>query len=396
MAHFSNTRASTSGAIAKQLLGVKSPPATAMLLSSGQQRTAARHGATIFPSHVRRCLAQNPTTTSTTYGGDLVRLLDDIAHVTNTISAYVSARAETGGGGGLGPVKSGLDPSVATWRLYKALTHDGYACLILDRNTEIPLTLPKDEPIGQYVIAVSPLDMDTTLSTEHSVCGTIFSVYKRRSLPSLPGAIVDIQQKTQNQVAAGYVTYSSATTLYYTLGRDHGAYSFCLHPVATQYFLKPSTPLRIPDKCPALHGNRNQILADDWLGPALQHYCRSENGSPPRMFDSGTVTANFHAVAIHGGVVVHYNCHLLCEAAPLSLIIEQLGGMAISGDGDRILDLTVHNEDIHQTVTLIAGVKSVVQSIRRAIKTSFDGNLIQEAKSSQESTRKLAKENGKV
>jgi fructose-1,6-bisphosphatase I len=357
------------------------------------QRDKLRDGATIFQSHVRRTLRDNPTTVRS---GDLLRLLDDIAAVTHSISAYVAENAAGSVVAGRRGSKSrGLEPAVVTRRLYAALTHDGYACLILDRGTEVPLSLPQNAPIGQYVIALTSLDIDPAL-TEHAACGTIFSLYSRRSPQSVPGTIADVQQKLQNQVAAGYIMYSSATTLYYTLGSDHGTYSFCLHPLTTQYFLKPSAPLRIPESCSAVYGDRKRINSDRVLCSALQRYCSADNGRPVRMFDAGTVTANFNAAATQGGVVVHYDCHLLCEAGPLSLIAEQLGGCAISGQGTRILGLAIENRNFHQTVTLIAGVKSVVELIREAIQTEKAQSATRCTKKKRPAAGKHANENGKI
>jgi fructose-1,6-bisphosphatase len=96
------------------------------------------------------------------------------------------------------------------------------------------------------------------------------------------------------------------------------------------------------------------------------------------MFDTGTVIGNFNDVSLHGGVAVHFDCHLLCEAGPLALIIEQLGGRAVDASGRRILDLTLDGEtDVHKTCTLIAGSPSAIETIATelaatAVDTSAD------------------------
>lgn len=188
--------------------------------------------AVVFPSHVRRTFQRFPTD----YTGELVRLLDDITTVTHSIAAYVTEGSEKVLYGSVGDITEGLDAAVATKRLYGSLSRDGYACLFFDKNTEAPLTMPEDAPHGSYVVMCSPLDTEPN-SVEQAICGTIFSVYKRRSPASLPGRLMDLQQKLGDQVAAGYVLYSSATTLFYTLGGQHGAYSFCLHPVASKSYI---------------------------------------------------------------------------------------------------------------------------------------------------------------
>lgn len=168
--------------------------------------------ATVFLSHVRRTFQRFPAD----YTGELVRLLDDIAVATRSISAAAD----------------GTSPSstAVTQTLYKGL-QDGYCCVILSKGIDQPLTFPDDVPHGNYVVCVSPLDYDTSgVDSERAIAGTTFSVYKRRSSVSLPGRGIDLKQAASDQVAAGYCCYSSATTLFYTMG--HGVHSFVLQPVA--------------------------------------------------------------------------------------------------------------------------------------------------------------------
>lgn len=315
-------------------------------------------GATVFPSHVRRTFQRFPTD----YTGELVRLLDDITTITHSIAAYVAEGSENISYGS-SSAADGLNSKVASRRLYKSLSHDGYACLILDRGFDQPLTMPADALQGSYVVMVSALDTDSMPSVGSPVCGTIFSVYKRRSPASLPGRLKDLQQALGDQVAAGYVLYSSATTLYYTLGGEHGVYSFTLHPVATQYFLQPTMALRIPPIGGGIHVDRTRLFKDPIVGGALSKYIDTCS-KPPSMYDTGVLIGNFNDAMLRGGVVIQFECHLLCEAGPLALIAEQSGGKAIDGHGQRILGLTMEDEtDVHKKCTLIAGSGPIVEQI---------------------------------
>ena len=94
-----------------------------------------KKGATVYPSHIRRAFSRFPAD----YTGELVRLLDDISTVTHSIAAYVRQGSESFQYGHIPNV--GLDPAVATKQLYKALCHDGYICVILDKNQPTPLSL---------------------------------------------------------------------------------------------------------------------------------------------------------------------------------------------------------------------------------------------------------------
>ena len=192
---------------------------------------------------------------------------------------------------------------------------------------------PEDALHGGYVVMVSPLDLDPEMEY-HPMCGTIFSVYKRRSSPSVPGRLMDLQQDLGDQVAAGYVVYSSATTLYYTIGQC--VYSFCLHPVAVQYFLQPPNAVRLGSGCHDVYGDYAGVKADETLGKAVLDFAAAgeKRGA---FYDTGSVIANFSGAAKSGAVFIYYNVHLLCEAAPLALLMEQMGGKASDGHGTRIL-----------------------------------------------------------
>lgn len=285
-----------------------------------------RKAAVVFPSHVRRSFSRAPTD----FTGDLVRLMDDLSTVTHNIAAYVAIASETTEYGA-SQNRRELDAVVATKQLYKSLSHDGYACILLEKHHEMPLNLPEDAPYGDYVVMLNALDTDDC--ADHAVCGTMWSVYKRRSSPSLPGKLKDLQQSLSEQVAAGYVVYSSATTLFYSL--NQGAFSFVLHPVATQYFLQPRTELRIKEGCADVYADSGHLKSNQ-LNPAIRRVTESfePRGS---LFDSGCFLANFHGAATSGGVVLAFDVHLLCEAGAMALIIEQMGGKATNTDGERIL-----------------------------------------------------------
>ena len=144
-------------------------------------------GATVFLSHVRRTFARHPVD----YTGELVRLLDDIANFTRAIASAVAGQGTS------------VSAEVATRHLYRLLAHDGYCCIILSKALSQPLTFDDGVAHGNYVVCVSPLDVDS-LGSDTSTAGTLFSVYKRRSSASLPGRGIDLKQKISDQVAAGY------------------------------------------------------------------------------------------------------------------------------------------------------------------------------------------------
>lgn len=303
--------------------------------------------ATVFLSHVRRTFARYPVD----YTGELVRLLDDIANFTCSTASSVTERSAEFHYGSVG---SGVDVNadMAIKRLYRILAHDGYCCIILAKGCDQPLTFSDSVLHGNYVVCVSPLDMDDIGSEERGVAGMIFSVYKRKSSTSLPGRGMDLRQTLSDQVAAGYAAFSSATTLCYTMG--HGSYSFVLHPVALQYFLQPAMRLAIPENPITVYSDRALLhrgtpVANS-LSKMVDKLCCS-------MFTTGCVIGDVHQLMQTGGVLVREGVHLMCEAAPIALVIEQCGGVATDEYGKRILDMSI-TEDYNVTVTLCIGTPS--------------------------------------
>lgn len=305
-------------------------------------------GATVFLSHVRRTFARHPVD----YTGELVRLLDDIANFTRVVSSAVSEGATNAEYSGQRAAHAPLDATAdsATQHLYRLLAHDGYCCIILSKGFSQPLTFAEDVPHGNYVVCVSPLDADTVAGTS-AVAGSLFSIYKRRSSASLPGRGIDLRQKVADQVAAGYCTYSSATTLHYSMG--HGTFSFVMHPVAQNYFLQPAMRTAIPDNPDIVYCDRRILREETPLASAAGKLLEKYQCN---VLTTGCLVGDLHLLLRTGGVLIAQNVHLLCEAAAIAYLVEQAGGIAIDEFGDRILDMAIC-EDHDVCVTLVVGSK---------------------------------------
>ena len=309
-------------------------------------------GATVFLSHVRRTFHRSPVD----YTGELVRLLDDIANYTCTIASAVAERSpyiHYGHVGQAGELKS----EHAIKQLYRILAHDGYCCIILAKGHEQPLTFDPSVLHGNYVVCISPLDVDPNGSDERCVAGMTFSIYKRKSSTSLPGRGIDLQQNLADQVAAGYASFSSATTLYYTMG--HGVYSFVMHPVALQYFLQPAMRVAIPENPTTVYSDRAILHSSTPIAASLSKmvdkFCCS-------MFTTGCLIGDLQQLLQTGGVLVAHDVHLMCEAAPVAFIIEQCGGVATDEYGQRILAMKI-TEDHDVTLTVVFGTPNTHKNL---------------------------------
>lgn len=321
----------------------------------------------MFLSHVRRTFARHPAD----YTGELVRLLDDIANFTRIVSSAVTEGAINAEYSGHRAAHAPIDASAdgATQHLYRLLAHDGYCCIILSKGFSQPLTFAADVPHGNYVVCVSPLDADP-VSGAGAVAGTLFSVYKRRSSASLPGRGIDLRQRLSDQVAAGYCSYSSATTLHYSMG--YGTFSFVMHPVAQNYFLQPAMHTSIAQNTAVVYCDRSIIHQDTPLATASRKLMEKYSCN---VLTTGCLIGDIHLLLRTGGLLIAQNVHLLCEAACIAYIVEQAGGVAIDEFGDRILDMTV-TEDHDVCVTLVVGSKHDVGNLGAIANGKSNGKVV--------------------
>lgn len=328
--------------------------------------------ATVFLSHVRRTFARFPVD----YTGELVRLLDDIATFTCTTASSVAERSSTVRYGSVG-TGDDLNTDSTIRQLYRVLAHDGYCCIILAKGCNQPLTFDESVLHGNYVVCVSPLDMDAVGADECAIAGMSFSVYKRKSSASLPGRGMDLRQNLGDQVAAGYASFSSATTLYYTMG--HGVYSFVMHPVALQYFLQPPMRLNIPENPATIYADRALLHTSSPISSSLSKMVDKLCCS---MFTTGCLIGDVHQLIQTGGVLVFSNVHLMCEAAPVAFVIEQCGGVATDEFGDRVLDMAI-TEDYNVQITLVLGTPNSHSALGLQAKHSPTNGLNGNASSSE-------------
>ena len=78
---------------------------------------------------------------------------------------------------------------------------------------------------AKYVVLIDPLDGSSNIDVNVSV-GSIFSVYKRKTLKGSPVELKDFLQPGNQQVASGYIIYGSSTMLVYTTGSGVNGFTF--------------------------------------------------------------------------------------------------------------------------------------------------------------------------
>jgi len=270
---------------------------------------------------------------------------------------------------------SNVDANIPTGTLSGAF----YACVHSNLyRFSVQLTLI------DFVVARSP-------SSLHQRKGTIFGIYKASE-----ECIIDFDasmdeneyrclqnalQPGNNLVAAGYCLYSSATTLVFTLGS--GVNGFTLDETIGEYVLT-HPDIRIPDRGKIY--SFNEANRWDWDQP-LQDYITDIQkglGDTKSRYTSryiGSMVADVHRTLLYGGIFGYPSdkknrdgkLRLLYEAAPMSFLVEQAGGLALTGK-NRIMDIIP--QSVHQRVPCILGSPDDVSELRRYYESSNDPELI--------------------
>ncbi len=180
--------------------------------------------------------------------------------------------------------------------------------------------------------------------------------------------MVNTLQPGTNLAASGYVLYSSSTFLTMTIGQ--GVYSFTLDEQLGEFILTSSC-IQIPETKNIM--SFNEANWDMWDEPMQKVHdsWRTGKGKLGQRYTSryvGSMVADVHRTLMYGGVFGYPadtknkngKLRLLYEAAPMSFLIEQAGGLSTTGR-DRIMEIVPGN--VHQRVPVIMGSKHEVQEV---------------------------------
>lgn len=224
---------------------------------------------------------------------------------------------------------------------------------------------------SKYIICVDPLDGSSNIDVNVSV-GTIFSIYKRKSPIGSDATLEDFLQKGTEIVGAGYIIYGSSTMLVYSNGR--GVNGFTLDPSIGEFCLS-HPDIKTPENGKIYSINEGNYEKFPTGVKKYIKFCQEKDSASSRPYTSryiGSLAADFHRNLLKGGVYLypptdsHPNgkLRLQYECNPMAFLIEQAGGVALSGE-KRILE--VEPTDIHQRVPLYVGSKNMVEKVNQFI-----------------------------
>jgi fructose-1,6-bisphosphatase I len=301
--------------------------------------------------------------------GELSRLLRDIGIAAKIVNREVNKAGLVDILGDAGTVniqgegQKKLDV-FANEQFISALTSGGECCIVATEEEDE--FVPIDSPVSKnakYIVCIDPLDGSSNIDVNVAV-GTIFSIYRRKSVDG-NATIADVLQKGTDQVAAGYVIYGSSTMLVYTTGK--GVNGFTLDPSIGEFCLS-HPDLKIPEDGIIYSINEgNYVHFPDGVKKYLK-YAQVEDKATNRPYTSryiGSMVADIHRNLIKGGIYIYPTTaaspngklRLLYECNPMALIIEQAGGIASDGL-NRILD--IEPRELHQRTSIFIGSPKMV------------------------------------
>jgi fructose-1,6-bisphosphatase I len=243
----------------------------------------------------------------------------------------------------------------------RSLSRSGHFCIIASEENADPIVVPDAFRPGPYVVSIDPMDGSSNIDANVSI-GTIFSVHRKIS-EDPKGTIEDLLQPGRQQVAAGYIIYGSSTMLVYSAGR--GVHGFTLDPSLGE-FLLAHDDMRIPEQGRIYSVNGGNYHFWSKGVQAYVDHLKEVDPASRRPYSSryiGSMVADVHRTLVYGGIFMYPadsknarkatgKIRLLYEASPLSYLIEQAGGRAVTGR-ERILDIVP--DRLHQRVPVFMG-----------------------------------------
>lgn len=248
----------------------------------------------------------------------------------------------------------------ANEKLIECLKNSGECAAIASEELEDFISIP---PIHgkqpKYLVVFDPLDGSSNIDVNVSV-GTIFGIFRRKKDTSESISVDDFLQRGMDMVAAGYILYGTSTLLVYTTG--NGVNGFTLDPSIGEFCLS-HRDIKIPKSGQFYSVNQGYYLKFDVEMRRYIDHCSDMNYGLRYI---GSMVSDIHRILFQGGIFIYPNTRkypkgklrLLYECAPLSFVVEQAGGRAITLGRNRIME--IQPKSLHQNITIAIGSPDTV------------------------------------
>jgi fructose-1,6-bisphosphatase I len=306
---------------------------------------------------------------------ELTGLLNDIQTACKFIASAVSRGSLESAGGwaasGAGEdAPKGLE-AIANDIMLRECEWGGKLSGMVSPHNEAPYQIPGAYPRGHYLLTFEALEGASDIDVNVSV-GTIFSVLRAPEGSDEPAA-GDFLRPGVEQVAAGFALYGPTSIIVMTLGA--GVHGFTLDREIGAYTLT-HPDMRIPEETVEFAIDASN---ERYWEPPVRHYVEEcvagqagARGADFNMRWVDSLATEVNRILVRGGLFI---CprdtkdgsktgrrHLLYEANPMALIVEEAGGAASTGR-ERILDIVPTG--LHQYVPVILGSRREVERLIR-------------------------------
>jgi len=246
----------------------------------------------------------------------------------------------------------------------------GHVAAMASEEMESVYHSPNYFPKGRYLLLYDPVDGSSNIAENASI-GTIFSILKRpEQATGKPDPAEFLQPGTQ-QVCAGYAIYGPSSMVVITTG--NGVNGFTLDPLVGEYILSHPSMTVAKDTSRFFINTAASFHWDEPFQRYMADILSGRQGKRGRDFElrwSAGAVADVHRLLIAGGIYLNPlhgqlreqglvgKLRLLYEVNPLSMLVEQAGGVATTGEGRA---LEVEPTSIHQRCPVIMGSDNEVK-----------------------------------
>ncbi|RAO65744.1 uncharacterized protein BHQ10_001756 [Talaromyces amestolkiae] len=226
-----------------------------------------------------------------------------------------------------------------------------------------------EHPNARYAVVCDPIDGSSNLDAGVSV-GTIFGIFRLPDEILGAGKTVsgkDILRDGTELVASGFTMYGASAQLVITM-RGGSVNGFTMENSLGEFILT-HPKMQLPPKRAIYSVNEgNSMYWDDWVNDYFhQLKYPGEGGKPYSARYIGSMVADAYRTLLYGGIFAYPadkkspkgKLRILYECAPMAMVFENAGGLAINSHGERLL--TVLPEHIHDRSGVFLGSKDEVQ-----------------------------------
>ncbi|EGE00275.1 fructose-1,6-bisphosphatase [Trichophyton mentagrophytes] len=244
-------------------------------------------------------------------------------------------------------------------------------CRLLVSEEEDQAIIFDESPNARYAVVCDPIDGSSNLDAGVSV-GTIFGIFQLPDEILGAGKTVtakDILLPGTQQVASGFTMYGASAQLVMTVktGTVNG---FTLDNALGEFILTHPN-MRIPPSRAIYSVNEgNSMYWPEWVKKYFEELKYPETGKKP--YSSryiGSMVADAYRTLLYGGIFAYPadskspkgKLRILYECAPMALIFENAGGLAINSKMERLLEIVP--EHIHDRSGIFLGSKNEVEKV---------------------------------